>query len=57
MKIQKTKILWVCCALVVVLVLGVMVYLLLDRGSMAAFAHMEEHTLIIDPGHGGEARG
>ena len=57
LKIQKTKILWVCCALVVVLVLGVMVYLLLNRGSMAAFARMEEHTLIIDPGHGGEDGG
>ena len=47
----------IACILLAVLVLGAAVQLLLDRGSMAAFARMEAQTLIIDPGHGGEDGG
>lgn len=55
LKVQKQ--LRIGCILLVLLVLGVAVYLFLSRDSMAAFARMEEHTLIIDPGHGGEDGG
>lgn len=56
MKVRKKK-MWTVCILAVVLALGAAVHLFLNQGSMAAFARMEEHTLIIDPGHGGEDGG
>lgn len=53
---KRKKTLWFC-ALAAALALAAAGYLFLGRGSTAAFARMEEHTLIIDPGHGGEDGG
>lgn len=56
MKDRKKRLRWTALLLAIVLLcLGGV--LLLERRSAPAFARMEEQTLIIDPGHGGEDGG